>query len=105
MAKLPRNYMMFQKRYPELSKMHEEVGRLAKEAGPIDSKTANLIQLSASVALRSEGSVHSHVRRALEAGATKEEIYHTIALLVTTVGFPVTAAAFSWVNDIIGKKG
>lgn len=104
MAKLPKNYMMFQKRYPELVKMHEKVGMLAKEAGPIDSKTSNLIQLSASVALRSEGSVHSHVRRALEAGATKEEIYHTIALLVTTVGFPAAAAAFSWVNDIIGKK-
>lgn len=85
-------------------KAHEEAGRLAKESGPIDAKTANLIQLAASVAQRSEGGVHSHARRALKEGATKEEIYQTIALLISTIGFPTAAAAFSWVRDIVEKK-
>ena len=96
--------MMIQKKFSDLMKAHEEVGKLAREAGPIDAKTGNLIQLAASVALRSEGSVHSHAKRALQAGASKEEIYHTIALLINTVGFPTIAAAFSWVNDITQKK-
>lgn len=104
MTKYPKNYVKIQKKFPALMRAHEEAGRLSKEAGPIDAKTGNLIQLAACVALRSEGGVHSHARRALEAGASKAEIYHAIALLINTVGFPTTAAAFSWVNDIIGKK-
>jgi AhpD family alkylhydroperoxidase len=104
MPKYHRNYMMIQKKFSDLMKAQEEVGRLAREAGPLDAKTGNLIQLAASVALRSEGGVHSHARRAIQAGASKDEIYHTIALLMNTVGFPTIAAAFSWVSDITPKK-
>jgi 4-carboxymuconolactone decarboxylase len=104
MPKLPRNYLNFQKRFPDLVAAQGEMGRLAKEAGPIDAKTCHLLQLAACIAMRSEGGVHSHVRRALEAGATKDEIFHTAALLISTVGFPATAAAFSWISDIVEKK-
>lgn len=104
MVKYPKNYVMIQRKFPDLMKAHEEAGRLAKEAGPIDAKSGNLIQLAACVALRSEGGVHSHARRAMQAGASKDEIYHAIALLINTVGFPIAAAAFSWVNDLFGKK-
>ena len=104
MPKYPKNYVKIQRKFPELMRAHEEAGRLSKEAGPLDAKTGNLIQLAACVALRSEGGVHSHARRAVQAGASKDEILHTIALLINTVGFPTTAAAFSWVNDLTGKK-
>ncbi len=105
MPRYPKNYQMLQRMFPELTKAHEEAGRLAKEAGPIDAKTCHLIQLAACASLRSEGGVHSHARRAIEAGASRDEIYHTIALLVPTAGFPAAAAAFSWVNDVIPNKG
>lgn len=102
--KYPKNYQRLSKKFPELIKAHEEVGRIAKSSGPLDEKTCHLIQLGASIAARSEGSVHSHTRRAIEAGATKDEIYHVIALMISTIGFPAAAAAFSWVNDIMGSK-
>ena len=79
----------------------EDLGRTLREAGPVDEKTSQLIQLGAAAALRSEGSVHSHVKRALKAGAVPEEIYHAIILLISTIGFPATAAALSWARDII----
>jgi 4-carboxymuconolactone decarboxylase len=104
MQKLPKNYLRFQRHFSELTAAHGEVGRLAKEAGPIDAKTSHLIQLAACVALGTEGGVHSHVRRALEAGATNDEIFHVVALLISTVGFPKAAASFSWISDIIEKK-
>ncbi len=104
MTKYPKNYTLIQEKFADLMSAHEEAGRLAKTAGPIDAKTANLIQLAACVALRSEGGVHSHARRAIQAGASKDELYHTVALLINTVGFPSTAAAFSWINDMGGKK-
>ncbi|MEN8142996.1 MAG: carboxymuconolactone decarboxylase family protein, partial [Thermodesulfobacteriota bacterium] len=69
--------------------------------GPIDEKTSQLIQLAAAAASRSEGSVHSHARRAFEAGASREEIYHALILLASTIGFPNTMAALSWAEDVI----
>lgn len=60
-----------------------------------------MVQLAAAAAIRSEGAVHSHVRRALEAGETTDEIYHTLILLTNTIGFPAVSAAISWTDDII----
>jgi AhpD family alkylhydroperoxidase len=104
MAKYPKNYLTLQKKYPELIKAFEAAGKLAKDAGPVNEKTGHLIQLAACAAMRSEGGVHSHTRRALKAGAKKDEIYQVIALLINTIGFSNAAAAFSWVNDVAGKK-
>jgi len=104
MPSYPKNYQKLLKRFPELMKAHEEVGRIARTSGPLDEKTCHLIQLAAAIAARSEGGVHSHTRRAIAAGATRDEIYHVIALMISTVGFPSAAAAFSWVSDVIGKK-
>lgn len=104
MIEYPKNYLTFQEMFPELIQAHEHAGTLARDVGPIDVKTGHLIQLAACVALRSEGGAHSHARRAIAAGASNEEIYHTIALLIDTVGFSTASAAFSWVNDIIGTN-
>jgi len=102
--KLPKMYTDIRKRYPELSEALEALGKAARAAGPLNEKTSHLVQLAAAAAIRSEGSVHSHVRRALEAGAKKEEIYHTLVLLTSTIGFPAVSAAISWTDDVIKKK-
>jgi alkylhydroperoxidase/carboxymuconolactone decarboxylase family protein YurZ len=104
MSEYPKNYLTLQKKYPELISAFEKAGKLAKGSGPIDEKTGHLIQLAACAALRSEGGVHSHARRAVKAGASEDEMYHVIALLINTIGFSTAAAAFSWVNDVTGEK-
>lgn len=104
MAKLPEQYLNIKKRFKGYFKAVDNLGKAAKAAGPINGKTAHLIQLAAAAAIRSEGSVHSHTRRALEAGAKPEEIYHAIILLSSTVGFPTVSAALSWADDIIKGK-
>lgn len=102
--KLPKIYTSIRKRYGELADAVEHLGKTARGLGPVDEKTSHLIQLAAAVAIRSEGSVHSHARRALEAGATKDEIYHTLILLTSTIGFPAVAAAISWTDDVLIKR-
>ena len=104
MAKLPNQFMSIRKRFAKYFKAVENVGKEAKAAGPLNAKTAHLIQLAAAAAIRSEGSVHSHTRRALEAGAKPEEIYHAIILLTSTIGFPTVSAALSWADDVISGK-
>jgi AhpD family alkylhydroperoxidase len=102
--KLPIHYANVQQRFPEMMKALEALGTAARQQGPLDHKTTHLIQLAAAAALQSEGAVHSHVQRAVEAGATRDEIYHTVVLLVSTIGFPRTAAAISWIDDMLRRQ-
>lgn len=99
--KIASHYEMVKKYHPEYVEAVENLGKTVKNEGPIDEKNAQLIQLAASVASKSEGATHSHTKRALEAGATSEEIRHTILLLTNTLGFPTVMAGLSWVNDIL----
>jgi 4-carboxymuconolactone decarboxylase len=104
MGELPKQFQHIMKNFKDLHDAVEGVGKAAREAGPLDSKTSHLIQMAAAAAIRSEGSVHSHARRALEAGASADELYHTIILLTSTIGFPTVSAALSWVEDVVEKK-
>jgi 4-carboxymuconolactone decarboxylase len=103
-SKLPDQYVNIRKRFSKYFDAFDNLGKAARESGPLNQKTSHLVQLAASAAVRSEGSVHSHTRRALEAGAKPEEIYHALILLTSTIGFPTVSAALSWADDIIRKK-
>lgn len=104
MPKLPARYTSIQKKYKGLIKAVENLGKAARAAGPLNEKTSRLIQLAAAAAIRSEGSVHSHARRALAAGAKPEEIRHAVVLLTSTIGFPGVSAALTWVDDVLEQK-
>lgn len=99
--KLPKTYRNLKERYSDHIEAVETLGRSVKEAGPIDEKTAQLVQLAAAAAIRSEGSVHSHAKRALEAGATPEEIRHALIPLTSTIGFPTVVAGLTWAGDVL----
>jgi 4-carboxymuconolactone decarboxylase len=104
MAKYPVRYTMLLKRYGGVLKAVDSLGKATKAAGPLSRKAAELIQLAAAAAIRSEGSVHSHARRALAAGAKPDEIRHAVVLLTSTIGFPVVSAALSWIDDVVDEK-
>ena len=102
MATIPsKQYRKVQERYPNFLGAVEALGEAARKEGPIDDRTAHLIQLAAAAAIRSEGAVHSHVRRAIDAGANADEIHHAVILLTSTIGFPNVAAALSWADDVL----
>ena len=95
------NYSWLVSKFEKVLQSHQEFGKTLREAGPIDEKTGQLIQLAAASAGRSEGGVHSHTKRALQAGATADEVYHSLILLTSTIGFPTVAASLSWAKDVI----
>jgi len=99
--KFPRHYVSIRDRFKEFGSALDNLGKITDESGPIDRKTSHLIQLAAAAAIRSEGAVHSHARRALSLGASPEELYHCLILVTSTIGFPNVAAAISWVDDIV----
>jgi 4-carboxymuconolactone decarboxylase len=104
MPKMPSQYKGIRGRFQDVIASLEVLGKATKKAGPLNRKTSELVQLAAAAAIRSEGSVHSHVRRALAAGASPKEIRHAIVLLTSTIGFPTVSAALSWADDVIEKK-
>ncbi|GAB1410400.1 carboxymuconolactone decarboxylase family protein [Desulfovibrionales bacterium] len=97
----PKHYQKLQASHPEIIAAAEALGKAAKQAGPLDEKTIQLIQLAASVALRSEGAVRSHGRRARAAGASAEEIRHAVLAVTATIGFPTVAAALDWLEKVL----
>lgn len=80
------------------------MGDAVHKAGPLDDKTRALIKLAISTGARLEGAVHSHVRKAIKAGATKEEMFQVALLSLPTIGLPSMMAALSWIDDIIEGK-
>lgn len=105
MSQTPKHYQRMRQRYPEVLDAVGDLGRTVREAGPLPEKEIQLVQLAAAAAVKSEGGVHSHTRRALEAGATSEEVHHTLLVLISTLGYPNVAAAMSWAEDVIGGEG
>ncbi len=98
---LPKNFRDLISEYPEIGENYRELSENCYKAGPLDRKTAHLIKLGMSIAIHSEGATHTQVRRAKEAGATNDEIRHVVLLALTTLGWPMLGAAWSWVNDVL----
>ncbi len=93
---IPGVYKQFVARFPELEKTHEAVARAVAQAGPLDEKTCALVKIGLSVGAGLESALRAHVRRATQAGASREEIEQAILLAMNTLGFPRTVAAWSW---------
>lgn len=83
---------------------YERLGKAVHSSGPLDPKTRELIQLGMAIGIRSEGAAHSHVKKALEACASPEEIRHAVLLGIPTLGLPTTVAAFTWADDILDGR-
>lgn len=101
MSKIPQKYIHFNNEFPEVGEAYHSLGEAVHKAGPLDEKSRSLIKLAMSCAAQKEGAVHSHTRKALDAGCSKEEIHHVVLLILPTLGFPAMMAAMTWVNDVL----
>ncbi|MEX6502636.1 carboxymuconolactone decarboxylase family protein [Pseudomonas zhanjiangensis] len=97
-------YQRFRKQHTEYFAAVEGLGTAVRNAGPLDELVVQLVQLGAAAAIRSEGAVHSHTRRALEVGASPEQIHHALLAITSTIGFPTVIAALSWADDVLERK-
>ena len=99
--KISKHYRHLKSNFPEVLEAVENLGATIRQAGPLDKKTTELIQLAVAAATGSTGAVHSHAKRALSAGASREEIEHALLVLVSTIGFPKVAAALAWIQEVV----
>ena len=101
---LPNVYQRIRDRFPELLERLDALGDAADSAGPLDDRTRRLVKLGIAVGGLAEGAVRSNARRALDAGASPEEVLHVAALAVSTRGFPAAVAAFSWIEEVLAAR-
>jgi alkylhydroperoxidase/carboxymuconolactone decarboxylase family protein YurZ len=104
MKQLPKRFEKFQKEFPNVANAYEQLGTAVHNSGPLNTKTRALIKLAISTGAGMEGAVHSHMRKAMEAGCAKAEIRQTVMLALPTIGFPASMAVLCWVEDIIEKQ-
>jgi alkylhydroperoxidase/carboxymuconolactone decarboxylase family protein YurZ len=86
--------------YPEIWAAYAALGKACSEAGPLDGRTRRMVKLALAVGALSEGAVHSHTRRGLADGLTKEELKQVALLAIPTLGFPQGVKALTWIEDI-----
>ncbi|HZP42334.1 MAG TPA: carboxymuconolactone decarboxylase family protein [Candidatus Binatia bacterium] len=103
--KFPSFYRRFATDQPRVAQAYEALSDACLGEGPLDRKTIELVKIGIALGARLEGGVHSHVRRAREAGATADEIRHAVRQGLTTVGFPTMMAALAWADDVLEPEG
>ena len=91
-------------RYPSVWRAFETLGEAVATTGPLDDRTRRLIKLALAIGAGSEGAVHSHARRGLSDGLTKEQLDHVVLLAIPTLGLPAAVKAMTWVDDITNAK-
>jgi len=88
---------------PEVWERYGALEEALAGGGPLDARTQRLVKLALALGARHEGAVHSHTRRALREGASREELLHVALLGVTTLGWPHATAGRAWILDVVQK--
>ena len=102
---LPDQFEQFRKDHPAVWKAFSDLGDRCHQAGPLDEKTRRLVKLALAIGAGLEGATHSAVRNARASGIKPEELRHVALLAITTLGFPASMRALTWIADDITDKG
>jgi 4-carboxymuconolactone decarboxylase len=104
MRKVPLRFQQFNKENPRIAEAYETLASECHKSGPLNEKERSLVKLGIAIGSGMEGSVHSQVRKGLDAGLKAEEIRHAFLLALTAIGFPRMMAALTWAEDILNKE-
>lgn len=86
--------------YPAVWQAFAALGQATAEAGPLDARTRRLVKLALAIGAASEGAVHSHTRRAVDEGLSKQELKQVALLAIATLGLPQAVKGLTWIEDI-----
>jgi alkylhydroperoxidase/carboxymuconolactone decarboxylase family protein YurZ len=86
--------------YPDVAASFAALRSGLVAGGPIEPKMLEVIQLAAFTIARQESGFKSHCRRALDLGATPDEVRHAVDL-GATASIEVVADALHWIDDVL----
>lgn len=91
-------------RRPGVWEAYEALGKACTEAGPLDHKTVHLLKAVLYAARGQQTPFQTHVRAALKAGATMDEVEHALLQLLTAEGLGSVVRAMKWADEVRRKK-
>ena len=98
---LPPVYVDFTERFPDVAEAQGILALKIRERCPFDAKTDRLITFALAVGAQANGAVRSNVRKALQHGATVDELQAIALAAITTCGFPTAIAALRWIDEVV----
>lgn len=101
---LPGIYQQFLERFPEVAEAQGNLARTIRERNPFDPRTDRLIKLALAIGAEAEGAVRSNVRKALDHGATVDDVRAVALAAITTCGFPAAVAALGWIEEVVAAR-
>jgi alkylhydroperoxidase/carboxymuconolactone decarboxylase family protein YurZ len=99
---LPSVYLGFREDYPEVAAALDRLGEAVDGSGPLGERDVRLVKLGLAVGALAEGAVKSNARKALAAGASRDEVRQVGILAITTCGFPSAIAGLGWIDEVLG---
>lgn len=76
---------------PDVMKAFGDIHCASMQEGAVSTKYKELIAIGISIAVRCTGCIDAHVKSALKAGATPEEINEAVGVAILMAGGPGTA--------------
>ena len=73
---------------PEVAKGFSALATAATAKGALDTKTKELLAVAIAIAVRCDGCIGFHVKSAVDAGASRDELVETVAMSVYMGGGP-----------------
>jgi AhpD family alkylhydroperoxidase len=97
----PKKIQSYSMMDPKMRRIYGEFYReiYFSEKKVLDTKTQELISIAASLVAKCQGCIEGHLKKALEAGATEEEISETLSIAAA-----INAAAIIDLTDIAANK-
>lgn len=93
-------------RYPHVWEHFSGMREGIKDAGPLDTKTQELITTAIYATAGAEAGMKTHATRAMQAGASVEELNQALLLcLGVSMGFAHTYTAIDWVRQVAEAQG
>lgn len=86
------------------AQLSEWIAHLGTPGGDgLDARTRQLIWVASSTAVRAEPSLRTHMRKAVDEGATELEIYQSMVLGASSGGVPALISGLSILHELFQK--
>lgn len=100
----PKFYTQFLQKYPKVGEKYQALGEAVHHEGPLNDRERALIKLAVSGSHLYHSAFKSHIRKALAAGVSREEMEHVALLMLPTVGFPTMMAMLGLIEEQFSKE-
>lgn len=97
-------FEVFSQTFPDVTESYRAIKRDYGAEGPLDEKTKQLVQVAIMAAIGSQSGTQAYAERALDAGATDDEVRQTVLLVLGPAGMSRTGSGIHWVNEVIEKR-